>query len=192
MKTKIKLFAASVIAAVVVSFYSSAQSSVLPTSASLTNAVPGFTSEVASYFTTINTNLVTFTPSRRFDLWTGAEYVNGLNVADSLGLSYKPLALASTIYLQVESVTKNAGIAGTILSQQAGVGLAKVYYDVQIEGYVDGGYSFLNKEGFGELGVRAKKAMTQNTYTGLGLSFDFSSQHTSTRPNVVIFAGFTF
>ena len=169
-----------------------AQSVVDP--ASTTNVVPSFFQTVQNYFTAENSALTnTFAPSKRFDVWTGAEYVDGVNVAASLGLEARIYTLiTNSTTISLESVTKNAGIAGTILSQQAGVGLNYILTDTKITAYADPGYSFLNKEFTTEIGLRAKKALTANTYAGLGLSLDVSAHHTSLRPNIVVFTGFTF
>jgi hypothetical protein len=166
--------------------------------AQTTNAVPtvpSFFTTVQSYFTSQNAAFTNcFGGSKRFDVWTGAEYLDGLNVDASLGLEYKAWSFGtnSPTSLSMESVTKNAGIAGTILAQQAGVGFNYVLVDTKLTAYVDGGYSFLNKESYAEIGIRAKKALTPNTYLGLGLSLDISAHNTSKRPNIVIFTGFTF
>ena len=164
------------------------------TTAGDTNTVPSFFSTVQSYFSSQNSALTnTFAPSKQFDFWTGAEYVDGVNVAASLGLEARIYTLiTNSTTISLESVTKNAGIAGTILSQQAGVGLNYILTDTKITAYADPGYSFLNKEFTTEIGLRAKKALTPNTYAGLGLSLDVSAHHTSKRPNIVIFTGFTF
>lgn len=154
-----------------------------------------FVGSVTSYFTSFNPALTnTFAPSKNFDLWTGSEYVSGINVAADLGLEYKlPWLQGTKSHWSAESVTKNAGIAGTILSQQVGVGFNYTITDTRVTGYLDGGYSWLNKSGFAEIGLRAKKALTDNTYAGLGISLDLGHrQNAQLVPNLVIFTGFTF
>ena len=187
MKTTRKIYAVLLtLALMAFTFRSKAQTA--------TNEIPSFFSTVQSYFTSQNATLTnTFGATKSFDLWTGAEYVDGVNVAASLGLEYKVHSFTnSPTALSLESVTKNAGIAGTILAQQAGVGFNYTLTDTKLTAYADPGYSFFNKEFYAELGIRAKKALTPNTYAGLGLSLDVSAHHTSSRPNIVIFTGFTF
>ncbi len=152
-----------------------------------TNAPPAtpqsFVTSVQSYFTSFDTNSTTFS-NRKFDLWTGMDYVQGVNTAASLGLEYQ---ISSGF--AVESVTRNAGIAGIILSQQGGIGYSIVHYDTKITGYLDGGYDFDGKRTFAEIGVRAKKALSANTYLGIGISTRYPGGRT---PTFSVFTGFTF
>jgi hypothetical protein len=143
----------------------------------------GFLSSVQNYFTTMDTNSTTFV-NRNFDLWTGAEYVQGVNTASSLGLEYKISGSFS-----FESVTRNAGIAGIILSQQGGFGYSLTRYDTKLTGYIDGGYDFNGKRPYAEVGARIKKAATKNTYFGIGISTRYPGGRT---PSVGLFTGFTF
>lgn len=129
---------------------------------------PGFFSSVENYFTSFNTNLTTFS-SEKLEVWAGADYQQNYNVSSSLGLEYKPF----NNIIKLESVTRNAGIAGTILSQQAGVGVAMSLHDVEFGAYVDGGYQFDKKAPFIALSAEVKKALTENTYAGLRLESDF-------------------
>lgn len=155
-----------------------------------TNAVPTtpatFFTSVSQYFASFDTNKTTFAKTNECDFWAGADYVSGVNISSSLGLEYQLWKKVS-----VESVTRNAGIAGTILSQQIGVGLNATLYDVKITGYLDGGYDFLHKQPYAALGARVKKALTQNTFAGLGLEAQVM-KHGSSTPTISIFTGFTF
>jgi hypothetical protein len=96
-------------------------------------------------------------------------------LANELGLDYK-------IWKQVavESVTRNSGIAGTLVSQQLGLNLSFVIVDTKLTLYGDGGYEFADFPGavvqpktrdrlYGEFGLRVAKALTLHTYTQIGI-----------------------
>jgi len=72
--------------------------------------------------------------------------------------------------LSLEVQGRDSGVAGSIVNAQAGLGLNYRYYDVKLTAYVDGGYNFMGvNKMFGEIGLRAQKALTKNTYAGIGL-----------------------
>ena len=160
-----------------------------------TNSQQNILQTAKGYLTTFNPTLTsTFDPAKRLDVWTGAEQNQGNTTAADLGIELKVYSFGSAAtlpYLSMESVTKNAGIAGTILGTQAGVGLNFVYIDTKLTGYADGGYDFLNARPYVEIGVRIKKALTDNTYAGIGLALPIERDFTG-RPNIVVFSGFTF
>ncbi len=133
-----------------------------------TNTPQGtFFGSVSQYFTSFDTNSTTF-KSNSFDLWAGADYQNNLNFANSIGVEWQAVNL-----LSLESVTRNAGIAGTILSQQVGFGLNKVVYDTKLTGFVDGAYDFQLGRPFLTTGLRVKKALTVHTFAGIGIEVPF-------------------
>lgn len=158
-----------------------------------TNAPQNFLSTIQGYFSHFDPTLTnTFSDSKRLDLWTGAEQNLGNNTAADLGIEFRAYTFSETVLsISLESVTKNAGIAGTILGTQAGVGLNYVYIDTKLTGYVDGGYDFLNERPYAEIGLRVKKALTVNTFAGIGIALPIEKGFTG-RPNIVIFTGFTF
>lgn len=148
-----------------------------------TPPIPSFFSSVGSYFTSFNTNLTTF-QTDKMNLSAGMDYQNGLNISANLLLEYNAIGKIS-----LESETRNASIAGTIVSQQAGLGLNFVLHDVKLTLYADGGYDFRDQKPFAEIGSRLKKALTEHTYMGLGIGARISKQPA---PVLTVFTGFTF
>jgi hypothetical protein len=161
-----------------------------------TNAAPtpqSFFTTVAGYFTAFNTNLTTFTDTNNFHgtVWAGADYQSGVNIASSLGVEY-PFYKGLTFV----SVTRNADVAGTILSQQGDLAIAITHYDAQLSLGAGLGYCFANVGGlrpglYGSVFAEAKKALTDNTFAGLRLEDDFSGK-TPNIPVLSVFVGFRF
>lgn len=166
-----------------VSLSAMAQTPPLP---SPSNIISGgsFLESAKTYFSEFDTNSTTFV-GKKFDLWTGADYASGVNVTSSLGIEYNVYGSFS-----IESVTRNAGIAGIIASEQLGGGYNLVFYDSKFTAYVSGGYDFAGSKPYAAVGLRAKKALTRNTFAGIGLEQRISGSHQAA-PIVGIFAGFT-
>lgn len=164
----------------------------------ITNITPvSFIHTVGSYFTSHNLELTnTFGSGHKFDLWTSIDSIQGngnsaAHLADAIGISY-------VVYdhISLENVLRTSGIAGTIMTEQFGVGLNYTVIDTKLTLYADAGYdkgnslthSKFQDNLFGEVGLRVKKALTENTYAGIGLGLQFPS-------NVQVYqvvAGFTF
>lgn len=147
---------------------------------------------VMDYFTTFDTNSTTFIEERG-SVWTGVDSISesDVSLANSLGISYK---LGKTA-ISAESVLRNSGVAGTLVSEQVGIGLNFVVYDAKLTLYGDAGYDFLLKDVkretdrlFGEIGLRAQKAMTKRTYAGAS----FGVQVPESKQVFSVFAGFTY
>jgi hypothetical protein len=149
-----------------------------------------FFSSVQNYFTAFNTNLDDTFQSRG-NFWTGVDSIQGGDtpLANALGLSY-------TLYKKIDahSVTRTGGVAGGLISQQAGLGLSFVVHDARLTLYADAGYELegahksLSDRLYGEVGVRASKALTEHTYAGVGIGGQFPAN----RQVFSVFAGFTF
>ena len=136
-----------------------------------TNAVPtegSFLNSAFSYFTSFNTNLDSTFGSHRGSLFTGVDSIQGagVNMANSIGLSYDLYAGTNNLRLSVESVTRNSGVAGTLLSEQAGLGVSFIVHDARLTVYADGGYWIYDEPDryYAEIGLRAQKALTEHTY----------------------------
>jgi hypothetical protein len=159
-----------------------------------TNSAPQqFYTMAFQYFTSFDTNLLTFQTNYHGCAWAGADYQSGVNVASSLGLEYGVYKSAV-----VESVTRNAAIAGTILSQQIDLGLSYTLFDTQLTGGAGLDYNFANA-GSTRQGVNAvlfaevKKAMTQSTFAGLRLETDIPFRKAAApTPVLSVFVGFKF
>lgn len=156
------------------------------------NSAQGFLSTVTGFFTSFS-DLQTFQTNDTFDVWTGMEYVNNANTAVSLGLSYNTPWHLGPLRVGIESVTRNApGFAQTIYTQEAGVNLQYVWHDVKLVGFLDGGYDTQNKSGTASIGARIFKALTDNTYTGLGIEERITGRNISAVPTVGVFVGAKF
>lgn len=155
----------------------------IPTNAPAGPAVPIFFGTVTSYFSAHNTNLLTF-QNEKSAFWVGADYLDHVNVSASLGIEraiYKDLS--------AEFIMRNAHVAGTIVSVQAGVGWNTTVHDTKLTFYLDGGHDAVNDRLFGELGARVKKALTDHTFAGVGIGARLEKKAT---PTLTIFTGFTF
>lgn len=158
-----------------------------------TNAPPTpgtFLGSVLGYFSNTS-DLQTFQTNDTLDIWTGAEYVNNLNTAATLGFSYNiwKQAQADPFGFGLESQTRNAGVAGTILSQGIGINVQKVYRDIKLEAFAEGEKNFVLNTFDAEVGVRIFKALTDNTFGGFGVSEFIGGGGTSKVPNFLVFLG---
>lgn len=149
----------------------------------------GFLTSAESYFLAFDTNKTTFTANDTVDVFTAFEYVGGVNTAASLGISYNAFKLSS-LTIGIESVTRNASIGGVILSQAAGFNLQLVHYDTKVMGYVNAGYDFQQSKPCVEIGTRIFKALTDNTFAGIGIGERFGGSKISTFPTISVFGGF--
>jgi hypothetical protein len=155
--------------------------------AAQTNTPQSFFTTATSWLTSQDTNSTTFL-SDTVDLWAGADYQSGVAMDANFGAEvpiYKSIA--------VESVTRNAGIAGTIVSQQAGLCFNIVHYDIKFLAGLDFGYSFVQKDEFVAPFLQLEKAMTQNTFAYIRLEQQFFlSRASSNIPLVGVGVGVTF
>ncbi|MEN6533047.1 MAG: hypothetical protein ABFD89_05250 [Bryobacteraceae bacterium] len=139
-----------------------------------------------SYVSSFNTNLdCTFT--NRGSFWTGMDSIQGGSnpLANSIGVSYRVWNS-----VEAEGVMRDAGTAGSIVSAQGGLAVAFRIHDTRLSMYCDGGYGFGEDRDrvFCEPGFRVDKALTEHTYAGVGLGFQFPSE----RKILEVRAGFTF
>lgn len=161
-----------------------------------TNNVPpatpqSFFGTVQQYFTSANTN---FDLSQgKAELWTSMAYQSGLNFAADLGLRYRLSKPGAASGFAVESVTRNASIAGTIVSQQVGVSYCLYNHDIEISGGIDGGYDFQKSSGLFTVFLDARKALTENTFAGLRLGYETDLKNAKAEPPVLsVIVGFKF
>jgi hypothetical protein len=163
-----------------------------------------FFNSVEGYFASFNTNLDASTSAARGSLWTGADSIQGGNVAlaNSLGLSYNLYQPSnSPVRIGFESVTRNSGVAGTLVSEQAGPELKFIIHDVTLTAYADGLYDFaaqdtknakgktVSADRIGvEIGLRLQKQLTEHTFAGTGIG----ARLPKNQQVFQVFAGFTF
>lgn len=126
-----------------------------------------------SYFTTFNTNLDSTFGNAKGTVWTGVDSIQGgtTHLANSLGLSYRVYNIVA-----IESITRNSGVAGTVVDQQFGFSLNFAVHDALLTAYGHMGYELDAPSGakigdkvFGEIGLRVSKALTAHTFAGVGL-----------------------
>ncbi len=140
-----------------------------------TNTPQSFFGTVSSYFTTHNLELTNTFGAHKGEAWTSLDSIQGngstsAKLADAIGLQYSVYD-----HLSLENVLRTSGIAGTIVGDQFGLGINFVIIDTKLTLYGDAGYNLENSSPkfkdnlFGEIGVRAKKALTDNTFAGVGL-----------------------
>jgi hypothetical protein len=165
-----------------------------------TNAIPtgenSFFQTALGYFTSFNTNLDGTFGAHRGMVFTGVDSIQGASqtLANTIGVSYevwKPSSAPATnsqpapafssstggFGLALESVTRNGGVTGTIISQGAGIALDFDVHDVRVNGYVDGVYQFQGDKLGGEIGLRIFKALGANTFAGVGIGEQFPGNH---------------
>jgi hypothetical protein len=184
------------LAAAALSFSATAQTNEPPTG--LTDL--GHT--ILGYFTTFNPALDSTFGASTFDLWTGVSSVqNGdAPIQNDLGISYDiwrpaPSATNSVVRtaLSLENGLRDSGIAGSLISDQVGLGFSIIVHDVKLTAYLDGGYNFFEQgkmrdKLFGEVGIRAKKALGAHFYSGVGMGVQFPRSERI----FSLFAGATF
>lgn len=159
-----------------------------------TNAPPAnagsFFSTVTGYFTAFNPDL-TNTFSGKGTVFTSVDSIQGgaVPLANSLGLSYRLFGP-----VEAENVLRTSGIAGTVLSDQAGLNLGFQIIDTKLSLYADAGYDIASKTSstkdqvYGEFGLRVFKALTSHTFGGVGIGVQVPN-------NAQVFSayvGFTF
>jgi hypothetical protein len=150
--------------------------------------IPQFYNTAVSWVTDLNTNIHTFDDDIcHLELQVGADYVQGVNATASIGLEYH-------VYKNfvIDSITKNAGVAGTVVSQQIGGGISFRLANIELTGLIDGGYDLQRNRAFFEPRVEIKKGMTDRTYVGMGIGVkidDFKSKSIS--PTLSAYVGIT-
>jgi hypothetical protein len=162
-----------------------------------TNA-PSFFDSLTGYFTSHNLELTNTFGAHKGEAWTSFDSVQGntsqqAKLLDAIGFQYSVYD-----HLSLENVVRMSGIAGTVATEQVGVGLNFVIIDTKITFYADGGYDIeksrltthpkFKDDLFGELGVRGRKALTANTFAGIGMGIRVPD---ATQVYQVM-AGFTF
>lgn len=143
------------------------------------------------YFSTWNTNYESTFRDHKGSVWTGVGSVQGgqTPLVNEVGISRDIYKIFGA-----EAVTRDSGVAGTIVSQQAGVNANFVVHDAKLMVYLDGGYNFQATRDpgaskfFGEFGLRFLKALTENTYAGVG----FGNQVPDNVRILGAYAGFVF
>jgi hypothetical protein len=144
----------------------------------------GFISTVFGWFSSFDPNMPTFSANRGM-LWAGASSIqNGpVNLVNDIGGSYdiyrSTTNTASSIWwVAPEANIRNSGVAGTLVSVQAGLGAGMILYDFRFGLYGTGGYYMTPMDAgqgkmFGEFGLRAVKGIGAHFGTGVAAGFQF-------------------
>jgi hypothetical protein len=153
------------------------------------------------YFTSFNPALSDCFGSNSFTLWTGAASVQGgvtplVNVVGGSYDLWRPKSANTNsptwTALSPEIQIDNSGVAGTVVSAQAGLGFGVGLYDVKATLYVDGLYTLGQGKTKGqagaEIGLRVFKALGHNFFAGVGLG----AQLPQNAQVISAFAGATF
>lgn len=146
-----------------------------------------FFQSVQQYFTSANTNF-TWT-SNRLECAVGADYMSSVNWANYLDAQYDVGRFG------IETKMRNAGIAGTVDSVQAGIEYTLVqYYSVKLEAGVIGGYDLERNSVIIEPKLTVRSKLTANTFAGLVLSLPIwtAGKPMNNVPDVGVEAGFTY
>ena len=155
------------------------------------NNPQSFFGSVGGYFTSSNTNLP-FKGTAEIAL--GMAYQSGVNIASDFDARYK-FALTTNSGVLLESVTRNAGVDGVIVSEQAGIGY---YYipvstpDLELSAGLLGGYRFDLSQGAFTAYLDARKSLTENTFAGVRIAYEYDGSASPGSPVLTAYTGFTF
>jgi hypothetical protein len=153
-----------------------------------------FVSTVEGYFTSFNpanTNAV----DQKYKMWTGVEWQSGIRLGADLGIEARPFS-GKASGLTLGEVSTFADTVGVLAQEEIDLGWSINYIDTEITAggcgvdTFDDGYG-TGKGGNGGVFIEFKKALSQNTFSGLRATELFAG-HMGNKPLVVIFAGFSF
>lgn len=142
-----------------------------------TNDLPtgpsSFIGTVGLWLTTTDTNNVW---TQKLDIAAGIDSIQGgaVPLANSFRVAYDVIPL-----IGIESVTRDAGIEGTIVSEQGGLALNLHYVDIKASLYGDFGYNKFQPRRdrlFGEVGLRVSKKVSRFVFIGMGIGEQFPHQ----------------
>lgn len=143
-----------------------------------------FFDSVTGYFSSHNTNYAGILQSHKGTLWSGQDWQAGAHISTSLGLEY-------LVYKQIslDSETRFSDLTGSVSSQQIGAGYNVDIIDVRLTGFVAGSYNFDTDRITPQIGLRAKKLLTDHTFSFVG--FVVPIQHKA-NPRIELGVGFVF
>jgi hypothetical protein len=150
-----------------------------------------------NYFTSANTNYTW--SGNTLEIAAGADYMSSVNWANYLDAQYD-LGQASSpssawSHFALEAKMRNAGIAGTVDSAQAGLQYTLIsYYSIKLEAGIDGGYDLDRNSALVEPKLTLRDKLTPNTFLGLAISLPVwtSGKPINTVPDIGIETGFTY
>jgi hypothetical protein len=155
-----------------------------------------FFQSALGYFTSANTNYTW--SGNSLEVAAGADYMSSVDWANYVSAQYDFDSFSTQPFLArlaFEGKIRNAGIAGTVVSLEAGPELTLIsYYSVKLEVGVEGGYDLNRNSPIIEPKVTLRDKLTQNTFLGLSLSLPLwtAGKPVNTVPDVGIETGFTY
>jgi hypothetical protein len=149
------------------------------------------------YFTSANTNY-TWT-GNTLEIAAGADYMSSVNWANYLDAQYDfNSASSSSSFLNrlaIEAKMRNAGIAGTVVSAEAGLQCTLIsYYSIKLQAGVEGGYDLERNSAIIEPKLTLRDKLTPNTFAGVCLSLPVwvKGRPVNNVPDIGLEAGFTY
>jgi hypothetical protein len=162
-------------------------SSILAQTNSLASPEQTFFQTAVNYFTSANTNYAW--TGNTLEIAAGADYMSSVNWANYLDAQYD---LGSFAF---EAKMRNAGIAGTVDSVQAGIQYTLIrYYSIKLEVGLDGGYDLDRNSAIFEPKLTLRAKLTPNTFAGVCLSLPIltNGKPINNVPDIGLEAGFTY
>jgi hypothetical protein len=210
MKTKIRKLSPKILlaaAALTLQYFNSSTASAQTTNSPTPSQVSppqNFFQSAEQYFTSANTNYNW--AGDTFEVAAGADYMSSVNWANYLDAQYDFGSLAApepsgeggssfSSRLALEAKIRNAGIAGTVDSVEAGPELTFIsYYSVKLEGGVCGGYDLDRGSAIIEPKLTLRDKLTPNTFAGVCLSLPIwiNGKPLNNVPDIGLEAGFTY
>jgi len=150
-----------------------------------TNQLPSIYNQVTTWLTTPDTNNLTLEKT----LWrvqTGPATQSGVTISDDFLVQRN---FKTNGGWGVLSLTRNAGIAGTVLCEEAGVGFSLNRYDLEATPFLIAGYRFDTSHIVGSAGAEVRHMLSANSFAGIGAQLDFARK---TTPLIRIELGYAF
>jgi hypothetical protein len=154
-----------------------------------TNVPPeqNFFQTVGNSFMSANTNYSW--ASNSLEVAVGADYMSSVNWANYVEAQF------DMGRFDIGAKVRNAGIAGTVDSAQAGIGYSLIeFYSVKMEAGIDGGYDLERGAAIFEPRLTLRDKLTPNTFLGLSLSLPIwvNGKPMNNVPDIGIETGFTY
>lgn len=168
-----------------------------PTQSQVAMPPQNFFQTAEAYLTSANTNYTW--AGNTLEIAAGADYMSSVNWANYLDAQYdfNSSSSSSTFWnrLALEAKIRNAGIAGTVDSAEAGIQCTLIsYYSVKLQAGVDGGYDLERRTAIVEPKLTLRDKLTPNTFAGVCLSLPIwtGGKPLNNVPDVGLEAGFTY
>ena len=158
----------AVIALATVSLTATAQTSTQMSTNPPTVTVQSFPQQAIGYLSSVNTNLNWFGDD--FILGVGADYENGEQWGNNIDAEYVFAESGTPNSFGVGARMRNAGIAGTVVMQEAKVDYSICYYDLRVSLALYAGYDNQFSCPVVEPELSIRKKMTANTFLGIYMS----------------------